>query len=551
MELKALSPINKHYRTKIAPVQEAPVPTLSKNINLYKAWSIMAKAVGVNRSQFSLADGRNNLWEEPSYDLEKIEQAIDTDSYCNSAMAKYQELIWKSGYEIVSDNPEALSYLKQRIALMEIAMGRSFASLLKEMTDHLVKFNNVFVVEKRIDFSDALKGGSIETQLGQDPIMGYFLIPPKTVAVKRNRNNIPTKYKQRSDGDWGIGRTSTERDPQWPAEEVVHMTINRKTGHVFGTPFLIPALDDVIALRQIEQDMQNLFHRELFPLFKYMITDTDADDPSLNQVETIIEELENMRTEGSVFLPPGHDIDVVGAEGSVLDISPYLNHFKERVAVGLGVFPHHLGMVDFAGANRDMTDRLDQILYDKVKFFQREFEEMVSFHLFNEILLDGGFDPFGKLDDTNSDRCEFRFNEIDTDGQIKRDQHVADLYARGLLQTDEARSKIKMPLDIDIEDTFQVIQAKINLMYGLAQMETGTSSPTTPDGKEPAKPGQRNLPNPTRGSANQLRPQNQSGRSNSPNVRHNYNYADKVEDLIDDNTGHLMVDSYIDLLESE
>ena len=67
--------------------------------------------------------------------------------------------------------------------------------------------------------------------------------------------------------------------------------------------------------------------------------------------------------------PWNHEIDVVGAQGNALEIKEYLNHFKERVAIGLGVSPHHLGMMS-GTSNRSVTERLDLALYDKIKNLQ-------------------------------------------------------------------------------------------------------------------------------------------------------------------------------------
>jgi hypothetical protein len=428
-------------------------------------------------------------------------------------------------------------------------MNRSFADLLREMTDHLIKFHNVFIVKERADVSQFLTKPIDTRRRSEDPIIGYFMIPPEKVSIVRNKNNKPLRYKQRLDDNVGRGYAA-RNDPQWDAEDVIHIHVNRKTGRLFGTPFIISALDDIIALRQIEQDMQNLVHRELFPIFKYRLEDPDVDDPDLPEIEAIIDELENMRTEGSVFLPPGHNVEVVGAEGEVLEIGPYLNHFKERVATGLGVFPHHLGMVDFAGANRDMTDRLDQILYDKVKFYQRRFEEIVTFHIFNELLLDGGFDPYSNLDGANSDQCKFKFKEIDLDTMIKVQAHELSKFTANISEAAETRMALGMPPDYDPEDTLQAQTAKVQMKYtpppaptASSSSSSKTSKPKSSDGKKPASAGQRNLPNSSaRQLANKIRPQNQHGRSLSPGVRH-YDEPDNIEE-VDSNMAEL-VDLYL------
>lgn len=503
---RELSPPNHGVETN-----EVSLPTLKKKTNLGRLFKVASKALSVNNSGFNLSV-RTNIFEEPEYDFEQIMQAIDTDSYCQQAFNKYQELMWKSGWEIVGENEEAVTYLKKRIALIEATMNRPFTSFLKDVTDHFVKFHNAFIVKHRADIQQYLTH-PIDTYSQTNPIIGYYLIPPQTVSVQRNNKNIPLAYKQRLDSNIGFGRGATE-DPKWKADDVIHIHANRKTGHIYGTPFVVAVLDDIISLRSMEQDILNLSHRELFPILKYMLTDVDQDDPAAEVIDQIIDQLENMRTEGSLLLPPGHDVGVVGSEGEALDVSDYLNHFKERVAAGLGVFPHHLGMVSFAGGNRDMTDRLDQALYDRIKSYQREIERSITFYFFNELLLDGGFDPYSNLTGAASDSCRFRFKEIDTDAKVKEQSHILSLFTGGLYSRAETRVKLGELPEIDEEDTIQVINAKIALRY----TPTPSVDPLT-NKQTPSTGGSRNPKNLGKGTGNQVRPQNQNGRNTSPNIR--------------------------------
>lgn len=546
MDYKVLSPFNgrkTQLEEKVDNVEA--LPTYKKDVNLFKLFKVAAKVMGQHSTNY-IYDDRNNVFEEPEYNFEQIMQAVDTDSYCQQAFAKYQELLWKSGWEIEGENEEAVTYLKGRIALMEVTMQRSFTSLLKEVSDHFVKFHNVFIVKHRADISSYLTNGGINSYTNKNPIIGYYLIPPETVSIRRTKNNRPTRYKQKIDSGMGFG--SSTNDPEWPAEEVIHIFLNRKTGRLYGTPFLISVLDDVISLRQMEQDLLNLSHRELFPIFKYMLTDLDQDGPDAETISQIIDQLEEMRTEGSMLLPPGHDINVVGSEGSVLDVTPYLNHFKERVASGLGLFPHHLGMVSSAGGNRDMTDRLDQALYDRIKYYQRELEDSFTFHIINELLLDGGYDPFSGLSGRQSDQCFFKFKEIDQDSRIKIEAHEVYKYVSGIVDRDEVRLAVGLlPELIDEDKTAEAIAAKIADQY--AQPAVGASpAPKSPTGQKSSTGGKPNSKNRTKGASNIVKPQNQQGTRTSPNIRQDHSMS-LVSEL--DKEAFDLVELYLDELKDE
>jgi len=455
---------------------------------------------------------------EPSpYDFDRILQAVDTDSYVRQATLKYKELFWKEGWSIIGENPDAVAYLHQRIDFMEMAMRRTFIDFLTEVADHLIKFSNVFIVKARGDISDYFPKTLTPVNATQ-PIVGYYLIPTEQVRILRDKFNRPKAYQQQTDP---MTYSPSDKDPVWSADRVIHLHLDRKTGRAFGTPFLSSVLDDVIALRQLEEDIQNLVHRELFPLYKYKIG--TAEQPAEpEEIDEAASQIEAMRSEGGLILPFRHDVEVIGANNTALDAGEYLNHFKERVAVGLGVAPHHLGMM-MGGGNRAMTDRLDTALYDKVKQYQKMFSEMVRLHIFNELLFEGGFDPIvNPVEENTSDRCYFKFNEIDVDTQVKKETHIIQKFTNSVITLPEARVQLGMDPDYDKDQLFSGIQADIQMEIAANQTNLSAQNapePKSSDGQQPARRGQRNLPSNRRGPNNIIRPTNQQGTRTSPNIR--------------------------------
>jgi hypothetical protein len=516
--------------------------------NLSKALKPAALALGYQGSTYYY--NTRSTFEPSPYDFDRILQAVDTDSYVKQATLKYKELFWKEGWSITGENSEAVAYLHQRIDFMEMAMRRPFIDFLTEVADHLIKFSNVFIVKARGDMSEYFPQKLNPVNAGQ-PIVGYYLIPTEQVRILRDKFNRPKAYQQQTDPTtYG----PTDKDPVWTAERVIHLHFDRKTGRAFGTPFMSSVLDDVIALRQLEEDIQNLVHRELFPLYKYKIG--TAEQPAEpEEIEDAAFQVENMRSEGGLILPYRHDVEVIGANNAALDAANYLNHFKERVAIGLGVAPHHLGMM-MGGGNRSMTDRLDTALYDKVKQYQKHLSEMIRVHIFNELLFEGGFDPIvNPMDSDISDRCFFKFNEIDVDTQVKKETHIIQKFTNSVITLTEARIQLGIDPAYEKEELFAGIQAEIQMDMAKNQAEITAQNaplPKTSDGEQSANKGQRNLPSNKKGPGNIIRPQNQQGRRTSPNIRRSdltwlsvienaleseYNVIDIVEVIEEDKKG--------------
>ncbi len=415
---------------------------------------------------------------------------------------------------------------------MEMAMKRPFLDFLIEVSDQLFKFGNAFIVKGRGDISPYFPT-KLNPVNSEYPIAGYYLIPTEQVRILRDKYNRPKAYQQATDP---LTYAPTDRDPVWSADRVIHLHLDRKPGRAFGTPYISTVLDDVIALRQIEEDIQNLVHRELFPLYKYKIG--TAEQPAEPQeIDQAALEIENLRAEGGLILPYRHDIEIIGSENTALDASRYLDHFKERVAVGLGVAPHHLGMT-MNGGNRSVTDRLDTALYDKIKQTQKIFGEMIRLNIFNELLFEGGFDPtINPQISGESDRCYFRFKEIDVDTQVKKENHIIQKFVNNTITLSEVRLALGLTPEVDDTELYAGLQAKTQIDIAGAQAEISTQKapdPKNSDGQKSAPAGQRNLPNSRKGPGNNSRPQNQNGRNSSPNIRRNDNkFLGVIESLLE------------------
>lgn len=498
---------------------------------LSKTMRVAALALGFQGTSYFFS--KRASFEPPSYDFDRIHQAVDTDSYVRQAIAKHKELFWKEGWEIVSENQEAVSYLLQRIDFMEMAMKRPFLDFLIEISDQLFKFGNAFIVKGRGDITPYFPS-KLNPINAEYPIAGYYLIPTEQVRILRDKHNRPRAYQQATDP---LTYAPTDRDPVWSADRVIHLHLDRKPGRAFGTPYINTVLDDVIALRQIEEDIQNLVHRELFPLYKYKIG--TAEQPAEPQeIDQAALEIENLRAEGGLILPYRHDIEIIGSENTALDASRYLDHFKERVAVGLGVAPHHLGMT-MNGGNRSVTDRLDTALYDKVKQIQKIFGEMIRLNIFNELLFEGGFDPtVNPSVNGESDRCFFKFKEIDVDTQVKKENHIIQKFVNNTITLSEVRLALGLSPDVDDTELYAGLQAKTQIDIAGAQAEISSQNapqePKNSDGQKSATSGQRNLPNARKGPGNKSRPQNQNGRNSSPNIKRNDNkFLGVIENLLE------------------
>jgi hypothetical protein len=152
-----------------------------------------------------------------------------------------------------------------------------------------------------------------------------------------------------------------------------------------------------------------------------------------------------------------------------------------------------------------------------------------------------------------SDRCYFKFNEIDVDTQVKKETHIIQKYVNSLITLEEARMKIGEDPQVDKEDLFMSAQGQVQIDVGAAQADTQaklqTSKDVVKDGdKQASAPkGQRNMPSNRKGAGNVMRPQNQQGRLTSPNIkRSDSTWIGMVENLLEEQYNVVIVEDQED-----
>ena len=406
---------------------------------------VKAKAVGPVRVRnpvlaYSPVTSRANFT-PPEYDLGEIGLVEDVDSYVRQGHRKKVGLGFKEGWDLVGRDSDTLTYIKQRFVQLARSQNKPWRIILRELFTDLVRLSNAFLVKVR----DSTVSGGHPRQEGTkmlDPVAAYFIMPAETVSLKKDTNGKVTAIKQ----------TIGSEEKTFRPEDVIHFTIDRKTGFSWGTPILVPVLEDIRVLRRIEENIDLLVHQNLFPLFQYIVGTEErpagTNPDGSTEVDVVRTELEYMPPEGMIVTPERHKVQMIGAEGRALRAEGYLTHFKERVFAGQG-----MSSVDFGEggtANRATASTLSDNIRDDVKSLQEDFESQVDFFVLQELLLEGKF-SFDPLEEDHIVRLVFR--EVDKTAQIAYENHVAQMFAQHVINEDEARMAIgKDPVSVDDED---------------------------------------------------------------------------------------------------
>lgn len=452
---------------------------------------------------------------EPEFDLTVITSAYNTESYVRQAVDKYIELMFKAGWDVVGKNPNAVAYIKSRFDMMAEVTQIPSDQLFIEMAEDLVKYSNVVVAKARAKDPNQLPPNvQVQGIGGAEPVAGYFPINVTTMTIKRDKNGTVKGWQQEVDGQ--------DKPVKFKPEDIVHIYYKREKGNAFGTPFLMPVLDDIRALRQAEENVLKLIYRNLFPYIHVQVGLAEeglgATDPEIQRTQL---DIESMDLEAGLVTSERVNIKPI-ANDQIIDANPYLKYFEQRVFTGLGVSEMMMGRG--ATASRSTGDNLSNEFTDRVKAYQKVFAIFVDQFMVKELLLEGGFDGILNPDDD----VEFIFKEIDIDAKIKSENHAIYQYEHNAISEDEMRTLLGRDV---IEDGD--VRGKMHLqVITLAQAQAQADLAAQVAAAKPTAQGTGGG-----GSAaanNKNKPTNQSGTKTSPKKEsHEEDYIREYEEAIE------------------
>jgi hypothetical protein len=412
-------------QTRFSKRQKKHSRRFSDEVSISKTERVRSKELGL------YASGKTRQWVYPEYDHDQVEMLVDLESYFARAIRAKLSLFIKEGFEFTGGNEELVYYIKGRVAEMEVATGTSFRSLLLRTGRDLFVHSNAYWVKVRRPSSS---GGRVRVVDGKlvDPVVGYFPLPPETVSAKVDLHNRVYQYRQE------VG----ENVKVFHAKDVVHFSINEKSGYPFGVPTIVPVVGDIRTLRSIEEDVDVLIHKFAAPLVLWKVG--TPEQPAMvypggeTEVDRVRSVVETMVMEGSIVVSERFSVTVVGAESHALRVAEYLQYFRERVLSGLDVSSVDVGIGNTATKSTAQT--LSRNIIDTVKLYQIAIENRIFTDVITELLLERGFSP-KEIADTQR-RVYLRFHEIDKAAQVATANHYMDLFLKNGITHQELRKAL-------------------------------------------------------------------------------------------------------------
>ena len=448
--------------------------------NIQKALEKRTKILGRARSYESKGYTenftRNTKFIAPVYDLSEIARCADVEPYVANSIKKHRIHILKHGFEIVGKNQKTVDYINTRLYEIAMVTGIPTMTWVREFVTNVVMYHNGYLVIRR---DPTRSSGKQIRMYGKviDPIAGIFVMDPITTEVEVDYYGTPIKWRQAL-----YNNNKAERvEKQFDVEDIVHVAIDRKTGFTFGTPYLVSVLDDIRALRKLEELALVLAEREAFPLYHYKVGTPDRPamiyEDGTNEVDTVIGQLSSMPSQGYIITSERHDVHLISRESSSLDIYPLIQYFESRVLGGLSLSPLDLGRGDTA--NRGTATSVSENLEHSALDYQTAISAQLTQSIVIPLLLEGGFDV--NLDNM----VYFTFPLITKEEQRAQENQGLQLMLGNAITVDEFRRDYlnKKPMsEEEMANTVREMtlegQIKLAKVTAKAKMPPSPSTPT-------------------------------------------------------------------------
>ena len=374
------------------------------------------------------------VYQKPPWDFEEFYAAYETESIFRRAIDKYTELILKEGWELVGKDPnsQAVRYVQERFNQMEEVTGTSTHEFMETMVRQLLLFGNLYVAKAR---NLKASGGRVrKTITGRKltPVAGYFVQDARFIEMDIKLSGQPASFRAAAfNTSTDCGRTEIV----WSPENMIH-GISGKVSGAWGMPLAVPVLEDMRALRELEEHTLMLVHTNAIPVYQYKVgtTEVPASEDELAEIEAIID---GLPASGAFVTPERHDVKVVGSDNKALDTCPYLKYFKDRVLSGLGMSDVGMGTTDTT--NKSTAQVVSSETRQTAEFIQKSIKYIWDHYIIRELLAEGGF-KVSAFNDKND--VELRFPSINKEERRANENHASQLWAQNLITETEARAEL-------------------------------------------------------------------------------------------------------------
>ena len=352
-----------------------------------------------------------------------ISNAKKTDGYIARSSKNFLQKSLKTGFYFEGFDDVFAIKIQGKLINLILRSGYSVRGFFRECLKNYIDFSNVYIYK------------TYKTTKGNQEVLDQILIMP-SVGWTANKM-IGTKVIE-----WLYDNGSTVT--KYSHEEIIHLTFNKESHEIFGTPFMLPTLEDVQLLRELEsRAVEDYFDSTIKKtVVKVGSKDMPATEKQLKDTEI---KMSQAQTSNDIVISGICEVDIL--QPSYVNPDVVLKASKERVMSGLQSSSTQMGITGSAG--RQDADTQNSNTSVTVEDFQENLEDAINPTLIRELIIEET-----GLELTEQTIVEFKFLQT-FDEQERKEKHYTHLFVQGVIDLDETRNSIgRNPKTINIAKTY-------------------------------------------------------------------------------------------------
>lgn len=399
-----------------------------------------------SRSGFSYTDKKDDKIKRL---VKKSGVAYNVDAMVRQAVDKFSEMFKSFSFD---GGEEQVKYLQDRFIQMTLQTGEHWETLFTRIIHEYFKTGNAFIVKRR--------GGNIIS--GKRPL---YKNKPFTVSGLSLISSDRLDVYRATDGGfvgWEISgtkddetlslilRTATQLPPEQariqvskmpdkknvlvPGLDIVQIAYKKGADSNWGFGVTLAALEDVSLRRTLEQTTAVMMRKFSNPVLHYKILRPSSPLAGMQQEINQAHDLWRRMSPDGVLITGGNaEVKAVGSESQALRVGEYLKYFMGLSLAGLGMSPFLMGL---EAGGQGTVESAVELLMMRVRFCQAEISREIEMWILNELLWEGGYDPYSNPEH----KVKLVFEDMDEDRNIKLRAHAADVFSKNLVDHQEART---------------------------------------------------------------------------------------------------------------
>lgn len=356
----------------------------------------------------------------PKYDFKKIRQVYRRFGFIRQALAVYKHRATSELPDIACDNVTARNVLIERLEAMKIF------EQLPDMFQDLTVFGNVFyeIIFEEEEIPDVKQ---IVNPNEQD--VGILVNKDESIRNKARRlkrilgvKRLEPDYMKIVQDEYGRTQYFINiRDSSSPTVlehwRVIHIKLDCLPGDSFGIGLIEGAIDDIAALRMVEDLQLQLIKHDIYPFRIFTCPTNDV----IEEVEAKLAEQERF---GDLVVPADVRMEQSKVGNASQDLRALMTFYKEKIFMDLGV-PMQM-LIEGSRTNKaTATVQSDAFNFNVYAFINQVYLPMEKFSRL--ILLFEGIDS----------KVTWNYKDIDRGGEQSVRKEILEWFRFGLIDGED------------------------------------------------------------------------------------------------------------------